>query len=179
MNTDKELYISFLGGNQQSFEELVLRHRSQLTYFLLQYTHNFDNAEDIAQDIFAYIFVNPERYDIKYEFKTFLYTLAKRRAIDYIRKESRNLSVSIHDFEIEDNTSLENEYETNEDIKLLRNCINKLKREYRIIILLTEIDGMSINEASKILEKSPATTKVLAHRARNALKKIMQQERKE
>lgn len=81
MISDKSLYSSFLEGDISSFEELVIRHRHSLVYFIMQYVKSYQMAEDIAQEVFAYIYIKSEMYSTEYTFKTFLFMLGKRRAI--------------------------------------------------------------------------------------------------
>ncbi len=173
MISDKSLYASFLQGDLSSFETLVIRYRLNLVYFLMQYVNNFETAEDISQDVFAYIYCNPERYDDSYSFKTYVFMLGKRRAIDYLRKESNRLTQPLEEAMISDQASLEKTIFKMEDIAYLKAHIQKLKPEYRQIITLIDLNGFSIAEAAKIMDKSVTSIKVLSHRARNRLKQTM------
>jgi len=65
LKTDEELYTDFLNGNKQAFEELVIKYRKNLTYFISRYTKDIDNAEDLAQDVFIYILTNKNYYNPK------------------------------------------------------------------------------------------------------------------
>ena len=51
--TDKELYHEFLQENMTSFEEIIIRHKDKLIYFIMRYVKNIDIAEDLAQDVFV------------------------------------------------------------------------------------------------------------------------------
>ena len=55
--TDKELYKEFLLGNNESFEEIVKRHKNSIIYFIQRYTKSIDIAEDLAQDVFLYVLI--------------------------------------------------------------------------------------------------------------------------
>lgn len=173
MRTDNEYYAAFLEGDIEAFESLVLHHRHSLVCFLLQYTESYETAEDIAQEVFAYLYVHPERYRSQYGFKTFLYTLAKRRAIDSHRRR-RVPTENIDDLALADRRSLEEIVFRREEERELYRALGQLKEDYRRILLLCELDGFSLAEAAKILGKSPAAAKVLAHRARKALKNVME-----
>ena len=63
--TEKELYQEFLNGNKKSFEELVIKNKDKLIYFLQNYLKNIDISEDIAQDVFVYILIHKTNYDFK------------------------------------------------------------------------------------------------------------------
>lgn len=174
MISDKVLYSSFLDGNIASFEELVIRHRHSLVYFIMQYVNSYQIAEDIAQEVFAYIYVHPERYSTDYEFKTYLFMLSKRRAIDFYRKEAKIQSIQLEDADLKDTHTLEDIIFKREDIAILKDYISKLKPEYRQVIILIDINGLSLAETAKIMNKSVSSIKVLSHRAKKRLKQIME-----
>ena len=87
--TDKKLYQEFLKGNNSSFEKIVIKHKDKLIYFISTYVKNIDIAEDIAQDVFVYILVHRVNYDFKYSLKTYLFTIAKSKALNYIKREKK------------------------------------------------------------------------------------------
>ncbi|SHO43244.1 RNA polymerase sigma factor [Anaerocolumna xylanovorans] len=174
MIPDKTLYRAFLEGDISGFEELVLRHRHNLVYFIMQYLKDFHTAEDMAQEVFAYIYLHPDRYLTKYEFKTYLFMLGKRRAIDYLRKNSRVNMVSVDDLQLEDAKSLEDIIYQNENSKAVQEAIKEMKPEYSQAIILLYLNGFSLAETAAIMDKPVSSIKVLSHRAKNKLKEILQ-----
>lgn len=82
---DKILYKQFLEGDMSSFEALVMKYKNNLLYFIFKYVKQYEVAEDIFQDTITYMLSKKEIYDFNYSFKTFLYTVAKSRALNYIR----------------------------------------------------------------------------------------------
>ena len=64
---DNILYKRFVEGDIDAFESLVLRYKDNLIYFISRYTGgDIYAAEDITQDVFAYIFVGKQSYNSKY-----------------------------------------------------------------------------------------------------------------
>lgn len=173
MIPDKTLYKAFLEGDISGFEELVLRHRHNLVYFIMQYLKDFHAAEDIAQEVFAYIYLHPDRYLTEYEFKTYLFMLGKRRAIDCLRKNSRVNMVSVDDLQIEDVKSLEEIIYQKENSRAVKEAIKEMKPEYGQAIILLYLNGFSLAEVAAIMDKPVSSVKVLSHRARNKLKDIL------
>lgn len=169
---DKDLYKKFIQGDINAFESLVLFYKDNLIYFIFRYTKDFYIAEDIAQDIFAYIYVYPEKYNIKYSFKTFIFTIGKNKAIDYIRKQSKVVPAPFHkDYEpFRDIESLEDKIIKDEEQKLLFKAIRELNPDYSRAIYLADIEELSYKEIGKILGKTLGQTKVLIYRARKSLK---------
>lgn len=179
MLDDKILYESFLGGDISAFEELVIRYKDNLIYFISRFTGgDIYIAEDIAQDVFAYVFVYKEKYDLNYTFKTFIYTLGKNKAIDYVRKQSKLKLLPLdNDREnlFSEEELLEDKIIEDEEKRFLMRSIKKLKPDYEKAIYLANFEDLSYDEISKILGKTLAQTKVLIHRARKSLKKVMEE----
>lgn len=173
MISDKSLYASFLEGDRSSFEELVLRHRHGMVYFLMPYVKSYETAEDLVQEVFAYIYLNPERYCEDYEFKTYLYMLGKRRTIDHLRKETKIEKVPLEESMNVDGSSFVETVHRRKNAEDLLKGLQELSPEDQKVISLIDLTGLSIAEAAKIMEKSVAAVKVQSHRAKKRLKKIL------
>lgn len=179
MKEDIELYNDFLQGNQEAFDKLMNKHRRNLIYFIQRYVKDIDTAEDLAQDVFVYILLHKKEYDFKYSLKTYLYTIAKSRALNYLKKQSKIVPVS-DDIDyiknIDDINKIEEEIFNNEKKKKLYNAIDKLNRNQQEVVYLIDIDEMSYKETCKILGKTLPQVKMTIHRARNKLKNILLKE---
>lgn len=174
--SDIELYKAFLSGDDESFNVLIKKHRKQLVLFIMKYVKSLEIAEDIAQDSFVYILINRIDYDFQYSFKTYLYTIAKSRAVNYIRKNKKVISINEIGYCIEDNEiSIEEKYIKTEEKEILQNAIKKLKKEYQIVIYLYDFQQFKYKEISKILNQSMSKTKMMIHRAKKMLKKIIEE----
>jgi len=176
LKSDKELYEEFLLGDKNSFEEIVIRYKEKLVFFIKTYVKNIDTAEDLMQDVFVYILINRKEYDFKYSLKTYLYTIAKSRAFNYIKKEK--LVVSLEDFELVSDNDIEEQIFKREEVRNLRKAIKKLKPEWQSAIYLTKIEGMSYKDVCKILDKTLPQVKILIHRATRKLEELLRKERK-
>lgn len=174
--SDKELYKNYLAGDNSAFEELVKRHKEHIIYFIARYTKNTDIAEDISQDVFVYLLLHKEQFDFKYSFKTYLYMIAKCRAINYLKKERRAISgLDYNNLYIEDNNLEEIVYK-NEALQNIRRVINKLKPDYQAVICLTSLEGFKYKEVAKIMDKNVGQVKVMLNRAKRKLKEALEKE---
>ena len=175
--TDKELYKEFLLGNNESFEEIVKRHKNSIIYFIQRYTKSIDIAEDLAQDVFLYVLIHKKNYRFEYSLKTYLYTIAKSKALNYIKREKRIVAIDEKEYEnIKDVEELEEKVFKNERTENLKNAIQKLKLEYQNAIYLADIEELSYKEIGHILNKTTSNVKILISRARRALEKIILEE---
>lgn len=176
---DKERYKRFIDGDVEGFEELVLGYKKVLIYFLNRYVQDLDIAEDIAQDTFVDVYVYKERYNGKTSFKTYLFTIGRNKAIDYIRK-NKHMRYTVNIEEQTEISSGENEliYNViqNENKELIANALNRMKEEYARVLILIDFEDFSYKEAANVLGKTTSQVKVLVHRARKSLRKMLEEE---
>lgn len=175
--TDEILYKKFLlEDSKESFNELIIKHRKALTSFIKYYIKDNDIAEDIAQDSFLYIIINRKDYDFKYSFRTYLYTIAKSRTLNYLKKEKKKIYLDDIDLEnMVSDISVEDEAVNNYDKEEIRNAIKQLKREYQIIIALYYFQGFKYKEISEIMNISMSKTKMSINRAKKDMKKLLKE----
>ena len=174
--TDKELYQKYLVGSNSAFEELVKRYKDHIIYFISRYTKNTQIAEDISQDVFVYILLHKDQYDFKYSFKTYLYMIAKCRAINYLKREKRVIKTcDLNNLYIEDN-DLEEIIYKNEKSKNVRKVISKLNPDYQAVIYLASLEGFKYKEVAKIMDKNVGQVKVMLNRAKRKLKEELKKE---
>ena len=134
---DKELYQEFLNGNNEALNKILARYKNNLIYFISRYTKNIEASEDIFQDVVLYILEKKEIYNSKYSFKTYLYTIAKSRAINYIKKEKKYTNIETIVDSYADTKLLEEIIFSNERQKKIKEVIGNLKTDYQIVLYLT------------------------------------------
>lgn len=175
---DKVLYEKFLDGNNDVFGILMNKHKNNLIYFIFKYVKNEDISEDIYQEVVLYILSKKEVYDFKYSFKTFIYTIAKSRALNYLKKEKKQINYE-NNFEnvvVEENL-LEDIVFSKERQEKIKKVISKMNEDYQMVIYLAIIEDLSYKEVAKIMDKSESKIKNLLHRARIKLRKLLIEEK--
>ena len=173
MEEDKRLYNDFILGNNDAFEQIMNKYRKDLIYFIQRIVKSFDVAEDIAQDVFVYVLINKKEYDFKYTLKTYLYTIGRSRAINYLKKEKRCVSLNL---EKQGNYEIDEIMFLNERKRNLKESINKLLPQHQLVIYLADIEELPYKEICKIMNKSMVQIKMLIYRARKNLKIILRKE---
>ena len=174
--TDEEVYEKFLNGDTDLIDIIYNRYKNDLINFSRFIVRNLENAEEIVQDIFIQILSNPNSYNKEYTVRSFLFLLCYRKSITYNTKLNRrrrieNEFLSVANFETTDDVSdIVINYEEKE---VVLKALQLLKLEYRIVLELTEFQGFSTREASMILNRSEGATKTLKCRAKESLKKII------
>lgn len=175
---DKELYKKFLDGNNDAFGILMNKHKYNLIYFIFKYVKNEDISEDIYQEVVLYILSKKEVYDFKYSFKTFIYTIAKSRALNYLKKGKQQINYENHfeNIAVEENL-LEDIVFSKERQEKIKKVISKMNEDYQMVIYLAIIEDLSYKEVAKIMDKSESKIKNLLHRARIKLRKLLIEEK--
>ncbi len=188
---DDELMQRFQKGDEDAFNLLVRRHQKPLINFIARFTGDKDNAEDLAQETFIRMFKAANRYKPgRAQFKTWMYFIAKNLCKNEIRNRGRRERYQIDNIVSNDNSVDGN----NEEIDLiasapadsafqpevalerkeLRSIIQKaiaeLPEQYRLPLVLRDIQGLSYDEIGNILELRSGTTKSRINRARLMLK---------
>ncbi len=175
---DEELYKDFLSGNDAAFNEIIKRYRKNLIVFIQKYIKDKDIAEDLSQDVFVYVIIHKQNYDFNYSFKKYLYIIAKSRAINYINKSKREVYLSESFEELTDNLELDDILINHTNKEEIEKAMLKLKEDYRTVIYLKDFEGLSYKDICERLSKPMPQVKVLLHRARISLKKILDKEGK-
>ena len=176
MDIDQKLYREFLAGNMKSFDKLVDKYRNTLISFITTFIRKNDLAEDLAQDVFVYILMNKKEYDFKFSMKTYLYAIAKSRAINYLNKNKRILYIEDYPTKDIEIYQTEEQFMVNENKRKIHNAIKNLNTNQQRIIYLVDIEDMSYKETAKIMDISIPQVKMTLYRARKKLKDILEKE---
>ncbi len=175
-------YKNFLEGDIDAFERIVLEYKDNLIYFISRYTGgDISTAEDIAQDVFAHLYVYKDQYNFSYSLKTYIFTLGKNKAIDYMRKQSRIIFNS-YDNQLEtqsEEKTLEDIIITKEEHRGLLAGFKSLSPDYQRALYLYVFEELSYKEIAKVMGKTLPQIKILIFRARKALKLELGEEDRE
>jgi len=146
-------------GNLEAYRYLFDHHFRDICNFLLLYLHDREIAEEIALDIFTYVWEKRETLQIKSSFKGFLLAAAKNRAISAYRKEQKRLFTSLHpeDLRFPDPDSSHQVLEKQELHQLISQAIESLPPQSRIIYRMAWEENLSQKEIAQKLGLSPKT----------------------
>ncbi|WP_226669609.1 RNA polymerase sigma factor [Metabacillus litoralis] len=140
--------------------------------FLICFTGNKDDAEDLTQEVFIRVIKSYSNFNNESKYKTWIISIAKHAAIDQMRR--RKFSSIFKDTFFKQIPSKKKspyeEIQVNEDRKELYDAISLLKPSYRSVIILRGINEFSIKETAEILECTESKVKVDYYRALRVLK---------
>ena len=172
----RELVLKARKGNLESFENLVFIFEKSVFGYLLYSTGRKEDAEDLTQEVFIKVYKNLKSLDPNLNFKAWLFKIASNTLIDWWRKkgEERDLFYLIDDkdsnFETIDEDFSYLKIETAKDIA---DALEKIKPEYKVVLLLFYWQGFSYEEIASILSLPLGTVKTNLRRAKLAIKGIL------
>jgi len=166
----------------EAFGVLVERYQRRVVSVAQAVVHNPDDALELAQEAFVRAYENLAQFESRSSFSTWLYRITANLAIDFRRREGRQIVLRGEDAENEI-SRLPNE--TGDSFKetargelnhRLREALSQLTREHRTVILLREVEGLSYDEISDILQCPRGTVMSRLHYARNHLRSVLKSE---
>ena len=176
MDNGASSYRRFLDGDKSAFDELIETYREPLIAFINGFLHNPDESEDVAEDAFMELIIHPKRYSFRSSFKTYLFTVARNKAIDRIRKEMRYSRSPIEELDMDDGIYTEDVIFRKENEAIVNRAIEKINPEYAVVLRLIYFEDMTGEEAGKVLGKSKRQMANLTYRAKLSLKKSLEEE---
>jgi RNA polymerase sigma-70 factor (ECF subfamily) len=181
--SDFDLVSCVLNGEKEAYSELVNRHHSYVFQLAAHLVGSIDEADDLAQLVFLKAFRSLHRFKGNAQFSTWLYRICVNGCYDWLKSNKHrargvcdedwwsNLSVDDGLFcqgEATDQSVINREIQDALDAALQR-----LKPEFRAVVLLREVNGLSYDEIAEILGCEVGTVKSRLFRARNQLRKLL------
>ena len=163
------LLVRCRGGDDDAFALLVGQCTDRLFNFLLKFTGNPHDAEDLAQETFLKVHRSLDRYDPARSFLPWLFTIARRTALNHLR--ARRPTDPLPD-EFAETAAAENPstaLAASDDHATLWRLARKLKPRQYEALWLCYGEGFNVAEIAAVLRTNSIYTKVLLHRARRAL----------
>ena len=178
MDNGASSYRRFLNGDDEGLTLIIKEYKDGLILYLNSYVNNIYIAEEIMEETFFKLAVKKPKFNEKSSFKTWLYTIGRNVAIDYIRHNSKFSMYSIEDMEnyLKDETDLESIYIKNERKMMVHKAMSRLKPEYRQVLWLCFFEGFSNEEIAQIMGKTKRQVENLVYRSKQSLKILLDKE---
>lgn len=131
-------------GEKAALEELYKEMSKPVYYYALHLVGDPDTAEDVMQDTFVSVMRSSSSYDIKEKGRSWIFTIAKNKALDQIRKNRG--SVSLQDTEdITDPSDFSVRSDSKTDVMKMLDTLSKKERD---IVMLRLFGDMTLTEVS-------------------------------
>lgn len=172
-----ELARAFRQGDTQAFDKIVECYQTKIYNLAFNYVKQSEEAKDLTQDIFITIYQSISKLRDETKFSAWLYQVAINHCRNRYKKLQRKgffNSRSINDpespLQLSSGQSTEKEFERKNTIKMVRTAIAAMPKGEKEVLLLRDIQELSYEEVSVILNIPLGTVKSRLSRARTALK---------
>ncbi len=173
---ERELVRLAQNGTTAAFEELVRRHQHRVFAVVTRILRRREDVEDISQQVFMKAYVSIRRFDMRSAFSTWLYKIAVNECWDSLRKKKVRPLIYQSDLSEEQVERLDSYANAErspssqgaqvEARDLVERLLSGLSDEDRDILLLKEVEGLSVTEIAEIYDLNVNTVKVRMFRAR-------------
>jgi RNA polymerase sigma-70 factor (ECF subfamily) len=180
---DRADMARLVDGREAALDELMRRHGERLYHYLIRVLQDETEAEDLAQETFARVFLNRSKFRADKKFSTWLYTIATNLARDRIRHRSRHPAISMDATEESDlglkdilpasGPNPTEKLELEERVAAVRRALAALPEDLRVPLVLAEYEGQSHGEIAAVLECSPKAVEMRIYRARQRLRELL------
>lgn len=179
-----ELIVRSQEGDQEAFRQLVDMYRSRVASIAYGLVGNYEDARDIAQEVFIKVYRSLGRFDVKRKFFTWLYRLVVNASIDFIRANKKRMYQESIDSEESyaqypdhgDAGDLDAYIETIERREIFGRIVENLNPRQKMAFILCDLQGLSSSEASEIIDCPQVTLRWYLHEARKKIRQIVQTE---
>jgi len=177
----KDLVKKAQQGNLEAFDELVLIYQDRVFSHCCHLAGNPDDGQDLAQDVFIQAFKGLKSFRQQADLGTWLHRIAVN---SWINKQRKNRKIALFSLDetfdtgngefarevaVSEDSPLEN-IERQEFNDLVTSALNNIMPEFRVVLILREIEGYSYEEIAQILGCSLGTVKSRLNRGRRAMR---------
>lgn len=157
----------------------IAAHYQPILHFISKRVHHLEDAQDLTQEVFYKLIQSQKKENISNP-QGWLYSIAKNTIIDYYRKnkiQTEEIDADFSDLLIENQSDTPELSLSEEQRTRLRNylmsLIEQLPEEYRMVIQLSELEGLSQKEIAEELNMNYTTLRSKVQRGRAKLKKMI------
>lgn len=178
---ERELILRAQSGETAAYEELLHAHQQRVFAVVGGILRRREDVEDVVQQVFIKVYVSIRQFDLRSTFSTWLYKIAVNECYDYLRKKRVRRLVYEADLSEEQVRQLE-AFDTGmgaappadasqraEMRQLVGRLLDELQEDDRHMLVLKEVEGLSVEEISAALGINVNTVKVRMFRARGRL----------
>lgn len=176
-----DCYRRFLAGDKEGLEELVAFYQRALLRFIDGYVHDAALAEDIEIDVFFELYKRKKRFDEGggASFKTYLFKIARNKALNAVKKRSRRREAPLECAELYEGEGADEGLFGRERAEELRSALDTLPKDYREALYLMYFEELSPEEISAVTGRSRKQVYNLLARGRAAMKERLSAEESE
>lgn len=180
---DAELVRQCTRGSREAFDALVEKYYKKIYNLAYRFVGDPEEANDLAQEIFAAAYQNLKKFRGDAKFSTWLFQIASNRGknrFKYLKRRGYFVNKGKGESEFDKESGVRDipDYSQNPETvlasrqmqKIVQDAIDELEPDHKEIVILRDIEGFSYDEIARMLNLPEGTTKSRLHRARMVVK---------
>lgn len=180
MLVDFELIQRAQDGDDPAFNEIVVAYRKRILGTIARLIGRPEDVEDVAQEVFLRLYYSLDQLRTPEVFEPWLYRLTVNAAYDYLRRQKRRSESRMSDLSeqqvIMADAAAGGEARLEEDRRtkireFVQSLLESVSQEDRVLLLMKEVEGLSLKELEKIYQVNENALKVRLFRARQRVLK--------
>jgi RNA polymerase sigma-70 factor (ECF subfamily) len=180
MLVDFEVIKRAKGGDAVAFNEIVLAYRKRILGTITRLIARQEDVEDVAQEVFLRLYFSLDQLRTAEVFEPWLYRLTVNAAYDYLRKQRRRQEYRMSDLSEQQvlmadaaaGGKVEHEEQQQKKVReAVDSLLGAVSEADRILLMLKEVEGLSLKELEKIYKVNENALKVRLFRARQRVLK--------
>lgn len=188
MLVDFQLIEKARGGDASAFNQVVLAYRKRILGTISRLIGRPEDVEDVAQEVFVRLYFSLEQLRSPEVFEPWLYRLTVNAAYDYLRKRKRRNESRMSDLGEQQVLMADAEAGEKQEAdrlqaaeirEFVQSLLSEVSEEDRILLMLKEVEGLSLKELEQIYDVSENALKVRLYRARQRVLKAYEKSGKE
>ena len=181
---EEALVQELQGGNLEAFDKIVKLYQKKIYALSFNLTRNALDAQDVTQEVLLTLFRKINTFQGKSAFSSWVYRITLNASYMKLRSKKKDQSISLDDLlptyngagfqqeKIQDwSENTESLLFTNETKSVIQKAVDKLPEKEKVVFLLRDVEGLSTEKVSEILELTIPAVKSRLHRARLFLRK--------
>ena len=177
MDHGADAYKRFLLGSDYGLEQVIELYKDSLIFFLMRYVISADIAEELTEDTFVTLAVKKPPFSENAQFRTWLYTIARNKALNYLRSAVFRKTLPLEQAgAVQAPDCPEQRLLLQERYRKLYTAIDSLPKNQREMVYLVYFEDMSIAQAASVIRKTQRQGINILFRARQKLRFILQEE---
>jgi len=181
---DRRLVALAREGDLSAYDELVRRYQERIYATVYHMTSNHEDANDLAQDSFIKAFQALKSFKGDSSFFTWVYRIAVNKTINFLKQRKNRNMLSLNDVDLNaehdpDIVELISHHTPRRNVGLselqekLNGAMQKLSEDHRLVITLHDIQGLSHEEISKIMDCNVGTVRSRLFYARQQMQGLL------
>jgi RNA polymerase sigma-70 factor (ECF subfamily) len=170
---EAEMIVRLRAGDEEAYESLFRAHAGSMLAVARKFLGNSDDAADAVQDAFLSAFRGVRAFEGTARLGTWLHQITVNACLMKLRSRRRCRHVPLADRTLSAHAK-EDELTRWEAANQVRDCIARLPSAYRTVLWLRDIEGLDTSAAAGRLGTSEGVVKTRLHRARHALRALLE-----